>query len=386
MIPSWRHAATIPLGVQPLSSQLDRSISRTLTSLWLALAAGALGTGCATDVPTPTDPALSANRGRDTKVADGRDHGRDGHGRRTATMAVIGDVPYGDPARASFPSLIGAINLDPEVQVVVHVGDIKSGSTQCTNDWFRAIYDDFQTFADPLVYAIGDNEWTDCHRANNGGYNPLDRLAAVREIFFSQPGWTLGAHPTRTRAERRYPENQRWKDADVVFASLHIIGSNNGLDPWFGDRVPPGETPEETASRIAEVTARNRANLEWLARTFEEAREEHAAGVVLFFQADLWHPEDRAAGADFSEHTAFVQQLAKLASRFRGQVLLVSGDSHDLRVDPGVPWFSFYGAEPQPNVTQLIVDRSIEADIDWVKLTVDPTSPTVFSWEQRFVP
>jgi len=40
----------------------------------------------------------------------------------------------------------------------------------------------------------GDNEWTDCHRPNNGGYNPLERLAKVRATFFPSPGRTLGQH------------------------------------------------------------------------------------------------------------------------------------------------------------------------------------------------
>lgn len=44
----------------------------------------------------------------------------------------------------------------------------------------------------PLVYTPGDNEWTDCHRVNNGAYDPLDRLAAVRKTFFPRPGFTLG--------------------------------------------------------------------------------------------------------------------------------------------------------------------------------------------------
>jgi hypothetical protein len=67
-------------------------------------------------------------------------------------------------------------------------------------------------------------------------------------------------------------------------------------------------------------------------------------------------------------------------------VLLVSGDSHDYRVDAGVPWFSLYGATPPANVTQIIVDRSIEDDADWLRLHVDPAAPGVFSWTQVFVP
>ena len=41
----------------------------------------------------------------------------------------------------------------------------------------------------PVTYAvIGDNDWTDCHRANNGGYNSPERLGKIRSLCFSKPG------------------------------------------------------------------------------------------------------------------------------------------------------------------------------------------------------
>ena len=54
------------------------------------------------------------------------------------TIAVIGDVPYGTDQEAAFGSLITAINDDPKVRDVVHVGDIKSGSVECTDARFAA--------------------------------------------------------------------------------------------------------------------------------------------------------------------------------------------------------------------------------------------------------
>jgi hypothetical protein len=64
----------------------------------------------------------------------------------------------------------------------------------------------------------------------------------------------------------------------------------------------------------------------------------------------------------------------------------VSGDSHDYRVDAGMPSFTLYGATPQPNVTQIIAHRSLEDDADWLRLHAFPRAPGVFSWEQVFVP
>src|ERR1051325_2672448 len=80
-----------------------------------------------------------------------------------ATYAVIGDMPYGQGKLDSLPLLIALINHDPAVQLVIHVGDIKSGSnSDCSDTYFATIRGLFDTFEDPLVYTIGDNEWTDC--------------------------------------------------------------------------------------------------------------------------------------------------------------------------------------------------------------------------------
>ncbi|MEO8696892.1 MAG: hypothetical protein ABI658_25505, partial [Acidimicrobiales bacterium] len=54
------------------------------------------------------------------------------------TVAVIGDVPYGTAQEASFGELIAAINADPKVRIALHVGDIKNGSTTCTDERFTA--------------------------------------------------------------------------------------------------------------------------------------------------------------------------------------------------------------------------------------------------------
>ena len=83
----------------------------------------------------------------------------------------------------------------------------------------------FDRFTDPLVYTPGDNEWTDCHRANNGGYHPLERLAFDREVFFDHPGTTLGAPTAVTVPDAAYPENvtlrrdgPTWRAASIANA------------------------------------------------------------------------------------------------------------------------------------------------------------------------
>ncbi|MGH9158049.1 MAG: metallophosphoesterase [Acidimicrobiales bacterium] len=89
----------------------------------------------------------------------------DSRSARPTIVAIIGDTPYGDAQLAGFPDLVHAINDAPKVDRVVHVGDIKNGSSLCSDSYFSTIAGHFAGFADPLVYTPGDNEWTDCHRA-----------------------------------------------------------------------------------------------------------------------------------------------------------------------------------------------------------------------------
>jgi hypothetical protein len=125
------------------------------------------------------------------------------------TFGVIGDMPYGDSEIAKFPSRIQDINADSALKFVAHVGDIKNGSSVCSDEYFAKIRSEFDTFEHPLVFTPGDNEWVDCHRTNNGAYNPLERLAKLREVFFDEPGKTLGTttgqEPGDPRASGRCP-------------------------------------------------------------------------------------------------------------------------------------------------------------------------------------
>jgi hypothetical protein len=45
-----------------------------------------------------------------------------------------------------------------------------------TFDQFSAAVERLNTLVAPLVYVPGDNEWTDCHRTNDGSYGNPERL------------------------------------------------------------------------------------------------------------------------------------------------------------------------------------------------------------------
>jgi hypothetical protein len=296
------------------------------------------------------------------------------------TFAVIGDIPYGDAATARFPANIAQINADPAVRWVDHLGDIKNGSSVCSDDYFQLIRADFDQFADPLVYTIGDNEWTDCHRPNNGPYDPLERLGKVRQVFFQHPGRTLGKHGTRVEAQTAWglPENVRWSAAGVQFAAVHIVGSNNSLAPWTGKTAP---TPEQTA----EVLNRTAADITHIHEAFADARRDHQSAVVLLTQADMFDPTvTNPSFADYYGFQPIVAAIVREAAAFPGQVYLFNGDSHVYNVDhplaQGSTWLSFYGvSRPLTNLTRITVDGSSNAN-DYLRVTVNRHGPQVLSW------
>ncbi|EAQ00401.1 hypothetical protein JNB_09519 [Janibacter sp. HTCC2649] len=293
-------------------------------------------------------------------------------------FAVIGDVPYGADQIARFPAWVQEINAaNPEF--TVHVGDIKNGSTVCSDAYITSIRTVFDTFANPLVYTPGDNEWTDCHRANNGSYDPLDRLAFVKSTFYPTPGQTLGETTRKVTADTSagYPENVRWREDRVSLAAVHVVGSNDGTLPWTG-------ATSANAAQLAEESARMRSVLATVREAFADARRRQDRAVAIFLQADMFDPTYSPTLAEDSAFAPLVQLLIDESSAFAGETYLFNGDSHvyndDHPLAAGSKWLSLYGVRGSSNLTRVTVDGS-DNNKDWLEVTVgrDKDEP-VLSW------
>ncbi len=323
------------------------------------------------------------------------------------TLAVYGDWPYSLDLLTAAPTLIQSINSDPKVRLVMHVGDIHSGSMPCTGaglnpppptsnpGWNQGIFDLFAQFKDPVVYTPGDNEWTDCHKTKEGSSGaPLNELASVRSMFFANPGYTLGgrkkevltqaqefdsAYPT----DAQFVENVMWEESQVVFVTLNVPGSNNDTLPWKGGT---GAFLNE-AARQQEVAERTAADIRWLKAAFEEAQEGDAKAVLIGLQANMWDPDALVAGGDgLDAYKSIVQTLADLSIRFGRPVLLINGDSHLFQVDqplanPSSATGVIHGTQAVPNLTRITVQGSTNVPSEWLRLTIDPRSSQLFSWE-----
>jgi hypothetical protein len=59
---------------------------------------------------------------------------------------------------------------------------------------FEDVTGSFNRLKAPTLCTPGDNEWTDRHRSNNGGYDPIGRLNYPCMTFFNKDT-SQGRHP-----------------------------------------------------------------------------------------------------------------------------------------------------------------------------------------------
>jgi len=301
------------------------------------------------------------------------------------TIGVIGDMPYTSQQLAAFQGFLNAMSVDPSFQLAIHLGDIKAGSSACTDEYIRGIRDALNSYAGALVYTPGDNEWTDCHRNGSDPQNPVERLDFLRAKFFFTPGMTLGHQPRQVLTQggdndSAFVENQTWVESKTVLAVLNVPGSNNDLDPWTNGVGTVAEQQEEFDTRLA-------ADLAWLEQIFTLANESQARAVVLGMQADMWDPA--AGAAELTGYDPIVQKLASLILAFGKPVLLLEGDSHDFTVDnPLANGDPDHGVTtPVPNLTRIVVQGgSDHFPLEYLRVTIDPRQQDApFSW-QRVTP
>jgi hypothetical protein len=333
----------------------------------------------------------------------------------TLTLAVYGDAPYGtsNADTAEFqatPAFITAINNDPSIQEVVHVGDIHSGSQKCTVAYDQSIYNLWTAYREPLVYTPGDNEWSDCTKTkelpgsdfSGNPTMPLQQLDTVRSIFFAHPGLTLGQNPMHVTSQAtafdpahpedaQYVENVMWEQSKTVFVTLNLPGgSNNDIDPWFGQPSPNPAQPIEMAQRTA-------ADVRWLNAAFAKAEADNAHSVVIVGQADMWDTSD--APAHQSNYEPIIAAMASNTTTYGKPVIYLNGDSHVYRSDDplqqgstcytesGTCTSDAWNQHPHydvPNFHRIVVHGST-FPLEWLKLMIDPraaweNAPTATSW------
>lgn len=262
-------------------------------------------------------------------------------------VALLGDVPYSTSQEPAYERLIDAVNQDG-ASFSIHVGDFQASTSDCTDAVVQKNIGWFDSFAKPLIFTPGDNDWTDCS-------DPLVRLDRLRQMVFRTTGTESRGVTTKALiSQASYPENARWEEPGVTFVTIHVVGSSDGN------------------SNSAEFTARRQANLTWLQQAFASSKARNDKGIVVMAQGDL--RMDRAEGAKGAYESIFLA-LRSETQAFPGQVLYVHGDGHTFKND-----------QPMVNLSGQTVTnfRRVEVyggtgTVRWVKLAIDDKTPGVFT-------
>ncbi len=330
-------------------------------------------------------------------------------------FVALGDTAYN--GRADEPVLVALIDRINRAQpaFTLHVGDVWGGE-RCLDDDHRRILRTFERFEQPLIYTPGDNEWTDCvdpavvdayeriesgrpqegdaqrwaefrqlgPRASRSGRWALDSLARIRRLYFAEPR-SLGRQPMalerqadNAEAHREMVENVRWLRSGVLFATVHVVGSMNGLSSTDGEAA-------------AAAVRRNQANVAWIQAAFAEAARTGAKAVVLAMHASFFDREPAQGqtsgrsvrGGRAGPYGLVAQAIQDLASAYGKPVLLIHGDDHEFILDR--PFLARGGEGQKPkgaNILRLQVYGAPE--IRAVRIHVDPHTPWVFSFAPLF--
>lgn len=316
------------------------------------------------------------------------------------SFGFIGDTPYSRFEEVALQRVFDG-QARADLAFTLHVGDIKSRNESCSDDFLAHRLALLDQSPHPLVYTPGDNEWTDCRaplpalKGMDGkglkgkgldgkrqeGKSPDDfdhwslpmgpggRLRWLRDHAFARD-LSLGRRSMAVErqgrdaaaaegAEPRLPENQRWRVGPVLFCTLHVVGSDNGL----AETVSKGRRHAFGRAAYADWTRRQQANARWLFDCVDLAQNSQAAALVLALHANLRF----GRGAD-DGYARMRELIAQAAHRFRRPMLLLHGDTHLYRVG-------------QPLVAQGLGHlRQIECfgspfSASWLKIDWQPDRP-----------
>lgn len=331
-----------------------------------------------------------------TAVAIGGTSSSKRHGRADTSYAVglWGDLPYNAlQATVGVPNLIADMNSQ-KLAFTIHDGDLKSGSSECTDAVYTQGLAYLNSLRAPAAFTPGDNDWTDCDRT--AGTSSLERLDHERALFFSKP-FTMGQHRLGQQVQSTplclgvagpapCVENRRWAYRGVTYATLNVQGSCNNLCDVAPDPV--------------EWAARNAANIAWLKGTFQYAADHHSAAVMLVAQADLGFDGSDATRAPLRDPKTLAQTdgqpdgfqefmtvLRDQVVAFRRPVAYVHGDSHYFRVDKPLQNAAGQRIENFSRV-ETFGDNQQNGnnDVNWLKVSVDPKSREVFGYQPQIGP
>jgi hypothetical protein len=239
------------------------------------------------------------------------------------TFLVMGDMPYSavDEVNLTHPDGVLAQGVANTAHgFLLHLGDMKAGSHACTNKRLQAnkalLY---ALTAQPFIYVMGDNEWTDCDRLKlSPRFNELERLNYVKGLMYDEAYLGKAKQLTQFTTHPKQIENARWQFNDIEFITLHITGTHNGRTEIL---------MSDKATAIALADKRDEINVKWIKQSLVN---QQAQAYVIGFQADIYNKDDCSGKHAVQCDSAFKlyrDAITEFASNTEKPVLVMHGDT-----------------------------------------------------------
>jgi hypothetical protein len=249
---------------------------------------------------------------------------------------------------------------DADNLAFVVANGIKSSAEPCSDQLYsqrKALLDEAKN---GLILSLAASDWAGCKR-KNGRSAAMERLSRIRDLFFVDE-FSFGSskiplmRQSTTPKFRSYGENARWEFDGIMFATINLPANNNH---YLAD-----------AGRNSEFEDRVVANRDWLQKIFTAAKRKKLKGIVLFCDGNPLSGPNSPSLVDVNgNRDGFAEtrrQITALAAKFPGKVLVVHGQAERKRPPSNsVAWRGNLG------------DMNVASG--WVKFTVDPAMPALFT-------
>lgn len=241
-------------------------------------------------------------------------------------FSAMGDTPYGVSDARKLEHQLA--NLNAKSQFIIHLGDIKTGITACSETWYHRVANILRQSPKRLFIIPGDNEWNDC-------FDPEEAWTFWTRYFLHFDNrWTDNLKVIR---DNRHLENFAFVTNGVLFVGINLVGGKV-LDPiaW---------------------SLQDRDNIQWIESQIRTNRSS-ISRLVIFGHA-----------LPSRDHRTFFFMLNGVAESLKKPILYIHGDGHNWEKD-----YPF----PAKNILRVQVNQGTRANPVTVQVTDDPDEPFVF--------
>lgn len=228
-----------------------------------------------------------------------------GGGTTLMSFRVMGDVPYNEAEYSQIETHIASLGT-PDA-FAVHLGDIKSSSTSCSEAVYQRVAGVLLASELPVFIIPGDNEWNDCPNPGEAWGHWVTHFERFDE------NWAHGFNVARQAGRK---DNFSFVHSEVLFVGINLVGGR--------------------VHDASEWTQRMSDDAEWVRSNFSQFGNQVSHAVVF------------SHAFPGGSRQQFADEFIPAAAQFGKPVLLLQGDTHS--------WVQDKPYTQAPNVTRIVVD------------------------------